>query len=209
MTSADSKLFFEEKLNTYSHGLGILLSVIGAYIILNKVNSYLWTSVFMYSVSLILLFTASTLYHATFNTLRKKKLRILDHISIYYLIAGTYTPVCLSLLKDSKGLFLLWLIWGIAGFGTLLKLLFTGKFAIFSLALYGIMGWLVIIDIKYLFANATNTQLIYLSLGGFFYTLGILFYANEKIPHNHFIWHLLVLGGAISHWLFIYKIVVI
>ena len=205
--TTDSELIIEEKLNTYSHGLGILLSLIGAYLILKEVNNYLWTSVFVYSASLILLFTASTVYHAISNPLRKKNFRIVDHISIYYLIAGTYTPVCLSLLKDSKGILLLWLIWGIAAFGTLLKLFFTGKFEVFSLALYGIMGWLVIIDSKYLFANATNIQLIYLALGGAFYTIGIFFYANKKIHFNHFIWHLFVLGGAICHWFFVYDVV--
>lgn len=207
MKIANSEVLVEEKLNTYSHGLGIILSLIGGYFILKNIKEYLWISVLVYSLSLILLFTASTLYHAISNPLKKKNLRILDHISIYYLIAGTYTPVCISLLKDSKGIFLLYLIWGIAGFGTLLKLFFTGKFEAFSLTLYGLMGWLVVIDIKYLLAHATDIQLLFLGAGGALYTIGMLFYANKKIPFNHFIWHLFVLGGAICHWFFVYSTV--
>lgn len=195
---------FEEKLNTYSHGLGIILAVIGGYLLLKEnVSPYL--GLLVYSLSLILLFTASTLYHGVANPFRKQKLRILDHISIYYLIAGTYTPVCLSLLYDSKGVLLLWLVWGIAFFGTILKLFFTGRFEVFSLILYGIMGWLVVLDLNYLMEQISTQSLFYLGLGGACYTIGIIFYANRKILLNHFIWHLFVLGGAISHWIFIYS----
>lgn len=195
---------FEEKLNTYSHGLGIILAMIGGYLLLKEdVRPYL--GLLVYSLSLILLFTASTLYHGVSNPFRKQKLRILDHISIYYLIAGTYTPVCLSILYDSKGVLLLWLVWGIAFFGTILKLFFTGRFEVFSLILYGIMGWLVVLDLNYLMEQTSTQSLFYLGLGGACYTIGIIFYANRKILLNHFIWHLFVLGGAISHWIFIYS----
>jgi len=206
LISKDSELFIEEKLNTFSHAFGILLSFIGAYLFFINQKSSLGFSLFIYSASLILLFSASTAYHATSNPSLKKRLRVLDHISIYYLIAGTYTPVCLSILKDSKGILLLGLVWGVAAFGTLLKLFFTGKFEAFSLTLYAVMGWLIIIDVRYLIENTITIQLIYLSLGGLFYTVGILFYAIKKIPYNHFIWHLFVLGGAICHWLFVYSI---
>lgn len=166
---------------------------------------YLKESIIIYSISLILLFTASTVYHAVRNPKVKRKLRILDHISIYYLIAGTYTPVCLTVLLPSKGWLLFYLVWGIALFGTILKLFFTGKFETFSLVLYGVMGWLIVIDLPYLLEHMSATGLLYLSLGGAFYTIGILFYAIKKIPYNHLIWHLFVLGGAISHWLMVFK----
>lgn len=162
--------------------------------------------ILIYSASLLLLFAASTGYHAARNPKVKKQLRILDHISIYYLIAGTYTPICTTILKDSKGALLLVLVWAIATFGTALKLFFTGKFEIFSLVLYGVMGWLVVIDLPFLKDNLSELELCYLGLGGFFYTLGIVFYAIKKIPYNHFIWHLFVLGGAMSHWLLIRSI---
>lgn len=192
----------EERLNTYSHGLGIILAIVGGYVLYLQKGYNL--GLLIYTLALILLFSASTTYHSVTNTKLKQKLRVLDHISIYYLIAGTYTPVCLTLLKDSKGILLLYLVWGIAFFGTILKLFFTGKFEVFSLVLYGIMGWLVVIDLPYLVIQTSSKELFFLGLGGAFYTVGILFYAIKKIPFNHFIWHLFVLGGAISHWYFIY-----
>ncbi|NKI33542.1 PAQR family membrane homeostasis protein TrhA [Croceivirga thetidis] len=198
----------EEKWNTYSHAIAIPLSIIGFFILLMKFeeNSRLFFPVIIYSLSLILLFSASTIYHFIDNPPLKKKLRILDHISIYYLIAGTYTPFCMALLMESKGSLLLYLVWGIAIFGTLLKILFTGKFEIFSLTLYGIMGWLVIIDLPYLISNTSSNLLLYLTLGGVCYTFGIIFYANNRIPFGHVIWHLFVLGGAIFHWILIYSL---
>lgn len=196
----------EEKWNAYSHGAGLLLSVIGAFFIfqttsLNK--PYKFISVLVYLVALILLFFASTLYHSTKHPKTRKKLRILDHISIYYLIAGTYTPICLLVLQDSKGWLLFFTVWGIAIFGTFLKLFFIGKFEVFSLVLYGIMGWLVVIDFPFLIDRLSSQALFYLALGGAFYTIGIVFYAIKKIPFNHLIWHFFVLGGAISHWLMV------
>jgi len=198
----------EEKLNAYSHAFGIVLAIIGSIFLFQKNlagTPYLYESVLVYCLSLVLLFTASTVYHSVQNPKLKKKLRIWDHISIYYLIAGTYTPVCLTVLIDSKGWLLFYLVWGIALFGTILKLFFTGKFEAFSLVLYGIMGWIIVIDLPYLIQNLSTTGLLYLSLGGTFYTLGIVFYAVKKIPFNHLIWHFFVLGGAISHWYMIYQ----
>ncbi len=207
MTSKHTPVLLEERLNTFSHGLGILLALYGLFYFTKTP----WMNgqklpILIYSASLLLLFAASTGYHAARNPKVKKQLRILDHISIYYLIAGTYTPICTTILKDSKGALLLVLVWAIATFGTALKLFFTGKFEIFSLVLYGVMGWLVVIDLPFLKDNLSELELCYLGLGGFFYTLGIVFYAIKKIPYNHFIWHLFVLGGAMSHWLLIRSI---
>ena len=199
-------VLIEEKWNCYSHALGILLSLLGLVFFLQKdLNTipYLLGSIIVYSISLILLFTASTIYHGVLNPKLKKQLRILDHISIYYLIAGTYTPVCLTILSESKGWLLFYLVWGIALFGTVLKLFFTGRFEVFSLVLYGIMGWLIVLDYNFLSESISNRGLFLLGLGGAFYTIGILFYANKKIPYNHLIWHFFVLGGAVSHWFMI------
>lgn len=197
----------EEKLNAYSHGLGIILSIIGLWFLLHLTPENPSKAVVqIYGFSLIFLFMASTSYHGVDNPKIKRKLRVIDHISIYYLIAGTYTPLCYLVLANSKGILLLWLVWGIAIFGTFLKFFFTGRFETFSLLLYGIMGWLIIIDITYLLENLSKTGLICLALGGAFYTIGIVFYAIRKIPFNHFIWHLFVLGGAISHWFLICEV---
>ncbi|WP_437399950.1 PAQR family membrane homeostasis protein TrhA [Flagellimonas lutimaris] len=211
MSTKSNPNLLEEKLNAYSHGFGIMLALFGSiFLFQNDLESipYMKGSVVAYTSSLIVLFTASTVYHAVENPKLKKKLRILDHISIYYLIAGTYTPVCLSVLLPSKGWLLFYLIWGIALFGTVLKIFFTGKFEVFSLVLYGVMGWLIVIDLPYLLEHMSSTGLLYLAAGGAFYTIGILFYAIKKVPYNHLIWHFFVLGGAISHWLMIYQLLV-
>ena len=196
----------EEKLNTLSHALGIILGLIGfvvLYLINDGHNSYGIFSISVYSFTFVLLFTASTLYHRVRDPKLKNKLRILDHISIYFLIAGTYTPVALIMLEKGNGWLLFYTVWGIAAFGTLMKLFYTGKYEFISLLLYLIMGWLIVLDLDNLLSQTTTIGLGTLFLGGAFYTIGILFYATERIPYNHFIWHLFVLGGAISHWCFI------
>ena len=211
MSTKFDSVLQEEKLNAYSHALGILLAVVGSiFLFQNDLDNiaYMKGSVTAYAISLILLFTASTVYHAVENPKIKKKLRVLDHISIYYLIAGTYTPVCLSILLPSKGWLLFYLVWGIALFGTILKIFFTGRFEAFSLMLHGVMGWLIVIDLPYLLKHMSSSGLLYLAAGGAFYTIGILFYAIKKIPYNHLIWHFFVLGGAICHWILIHQILV-
>ncbi|KAB5485728.1 MULTISPECIES: PAQR family membrane homeostasis protein TrhA [Flagellimonas] len=209
MVAKSDLVLVEEKWNAYSHAFGIVLAMVGSVFLFREElcgTPYLKGSLIAYSLSLVLLFVASTIYHAVQNPKLKKKLRILDHISIYYLIAGTYTPVCLTVLLPSKGWLLFYLVWGIALFGTVLKIFFTGKFEVFSLLLYGVMGWLIVIDLPYLMGHMSSTGLLYLGLGGAFYTIGILFYAVKKIPFNHLIWHIFVLGGAVSHWVLIYGI---
>ncbi|MFZ9032254.1 MAG: PAQR family membrane homeostasis protein TrhA [Robiginitalea sp.] len=201
----------EELWNTWTHGLGILLGVIGAIFMLFRVHeadSLARTSVWIYSLSVIVLFTASTVYHAVADPRIKRKLRILDHISIYILIAGTYSPVALITLREGSGWWLFGAVWGMALFGTVLKLFFTGKFELFSLFLYLLMGWLIAIDLRNLLDHLTPTGKGLLMAGGAFYTVGILFYAIRKIPFNHMIWHFFVLAGALCHWLFIYLDVV-
>ncbi|MEC3966089.1 PAQR family membrane homeostasis protein TrhA [Flagellimonas halotolerans] len=206
MSTQSNLVLLEEKLNAYSHALGIVLAGIGGLLLFkNDLESipFMKGSIIAYTSSLLLLFTASTIYHAVQNPKLKRRLRVLDHISIYYLIAGTYTPVCLSVLLPSKGWLLFYLVWGIALFGTILKIFFTGKFEAFSLVLYGVMGWLIVIDLPYLLEHMSSSGLIYLTAGGAFYTIGIVFYSVKKIPYNHLIWHFFVLGGALNHWLLI------
>ena len=196
----------EEKLNSLSHALGIILGLIGFFVLYqinDRHNSYGIFSISVYSFTFVLLFTASTLYHRVRDPKLKNKLRILDHISIYFLIAGTYTPVALIMLEKGNGWLLFYTVWGIAALGTLMKLFYTGKYEFISLLLYLVMGWLIVLDLDNLLSNTTTIGLGTLFLGGAFYTLGIIFYAIDRIPYNHFIWHLFVLGGAISHWLFI------
>jgi len=205
--STTSRYKKEEILNTGSHALGILLGIVGTFLLLQQntdKSAFAITGIVIYSFSIVLLYTASTAYHAIANPTLKKKFRILDHISIYFLIAGTYTPVALITLVEGNGWLIFYIVWGIALLGTILKLFFTGKYEILSLLLYLIMGWLIVFDFQNLLASTSSLGINLLMLGGAFYTVGILFYAIRKIPYNHFIWHLFVLGGSISHWLFMY-----
>ena len=197
----------EEKLNALSHGLGSLLGVIGFFMLWqlhDPLTPLATLSVIIYSISIIVLFSASTLYHSVQSPGFKKKLRVLDHISIFTLIAGTYTPVALLTLIDGMGLTLFYTVWGIAFAGILFKIFYTGKYEFISLLLYLAMGWLIVFDFQSLWQQLSTTGIVLLFLGGAFYTIGIFFYAVKKIPYNHFIWHLFVLVGAISHWFLIY-----
>lgn len=201
----------EEKFNTISHGVGAVLAMVGMIVLINA-NShksvYATFAIIIYSISLISMLTVSTIYHAVENRIWKLRTRILDHINIYYLIAGTYTPVALITLINGNGWLIFGTVWGIAAVGTILKLFFTGKFEIISLLLYLAMGWLIVLDFQNLVDNRSENGINLLMLGGAFYTIGIIFYAVRRIPYNHFIWHLFVLCGAISHWFFIYRDVV-
>ncbi|MCW8980430.1 MAG: hemolysin III family protein, partial [Altibacter sp.] len=146
----------------------------------------------------------STIYHAVTHESWKETCRKIDHISIYFLIAGTYTPVALISLEASSGWYLFWTVWGIAALGTVLKIFFTGRYEIISLLLYLIMGWLIVVDLENLLEQQSTLGIALLMLGGAFYTIGILFYAIRKIPFNHVIWHFFVLGGSIAHFFFIF-----
>lgn len=198
---------FEEKLNAWTHGVGAILGVVGLALLISygeHKTDWSLMSVIVYGVSIIVLFSASTLYHSVSGEKQKHYFRIIDHISIYLLIAGTYTPVTLIALHNSLGWPLFWTVWAIAGFGLILKLFFTGKFEIISTLLYLVMGWLIIFDFNNLSELIGPNGLILFVAGGAFYTLGIIFYAVHRIPYNHVIWHLFVLGGAICHYLMIF-----
>jgi len=195
----------EERLNTFSHAIGALLGIAGLIILILKQDDKPWSlfSVLVYGMSIIILFSASTLYHAARTENRKHYFRIVDHISIYLLIAGTYTPVLLLMLPDSNGWLLFYAVWGIAAFGVFLKLFFTGRFEVFSTLLYLVMGWLIVFDFSVLAERMHTNGLLFLFAGGLFYTVGIVFYAINKIPYNHVIWHVFVLAGAIFHYFMI------
>ena len=201
----------EEQLNAWTHGLGAILGIVGLVLLISfTTNKTDWSlfSVILYGFSIILLFSASALYHSVKGEKRRHYFRIIDHISIYILIAGTYTPVALITLSESLGWQLFWIVWAIAGFGLILKLFFTGKFEIFSTLLYLVMGWLIVIDFSNLSSIIGYNGLALLFAGGAFYTIGIIFYIFESLPYNHVIWHLFVLGGAICHYLMMFFYVI-
>ena len=201
----------EEQLNAWTHGLGAILGVAGlVFLIMFSKHKTDWSlfSVVLYGFSIILLFSASALYHSVRGEKRRYYFRIIDHISIYILIAGTYTPVTLIVLNESLGWELFWIVWAIAGFGLILKLFFTGRFEIFSTLLYLIMGWLIVFDFSNLADLIGPRGIALLFAGGAFYTIGIIFYIFERIPYNHVIWHFFVLAGALCHYLMILLYVV-
>lgn len=202
--------YFEERLNALTHAIGAVLGIVALVLMIiynsNKTDYSLF-SVIVYGLSIIVLFSASTLYHSVKDEGKKHYFRIIDHVSIYFLIAGTYTPVLLITLNESLGWTLFYVVWGIAAFGVILKLFFTGKFEVFSTLLYLVMGWLIIFDFSNL-SNIFGDGILFLFAGGLAYTVGIVFYAIHRIPYNHVIWHLFVLAGAIFHFFMIFFYVI-
>ena len=200
----------EETLNILSHGLGFLLSIVALpFLILKSFNfTGFWKplSFIIYGLSMIILYAASTFYHAAKNPKRRRRLNIFDHAAIYVLIAGSYSPFCLVALDSSLGWYMFVLVWLFALAGVILKLFFTGKFDKLSTALYLLMGWQVVIFIKPLMASLTSEGLQFLFAGGIFYSVGAILYSIKKLPYNHAIFHIFVLLGSLSHFLAIYNL---
>jgi len=195
----------EEFWNTITHFIGLLLSIVGiSYLIFTNNNLPIlsFVGVVFFGFGLISVYLSSTLYHFVSEPVLKEKLRIFDHISIYYLIAGSYAPVCLITLLDQSGIYILISVCFIAILGTFLKLFYIGKFEKLSLALYLLMGWLIIVDIRSLFQILELNAIILLILSGLSYTLGTIFYSSKK-KYAHTIWHLFVLSGSAFHFFLI------
>lgn len=198
----------EEFWNTLTHGLGAVLAVTALVLLIvfsvyNGSAMHLAVSL-VFGISLVLLYSASTIYHAVVKLKWKRFFRLIDHLSIYILIAGTYTPFALLGLKGTWGWTIFGLIWAFVIVGFIFKFSPLRRSEKLSLSLYAIMGWLIIIAIKPLLANVPSPALWYLLGGGLCYTFGIYFYAKEKIPYNHAIWHVFVLGGSTLHFLGIF-----
>jgi hemolysin III len=206
------KLIYQEEFwNTATHGIGLLLSITALVVLIilgiNSEHEFSLLSGMFFGISLIFLYTSSSLYHLFRDEKTKNKLRVFDHISIFYLIAGTYTPFALITLKDSFGWWLFGIVWSIAIIGTVFKVFFTGKYEYLSLILYISMGWIVVLDFSNLLKNISPDGLYYLITGGILYTVGTIFYAIHKIPYNHAIWHLFVLAGSIFHFFSILEVI--
>ena len=198
----------EEKINVLSHATGIALSIVALILMLIRTIKYgEMLHIISYSVfgfSLILLFTASTLYHNAKDVAVRAKLQIFDHASIYILIAGSYTPFTLVVLSGTLGWILFGVIWILALGGIVLKLFFTGRFNLVLTIMYILLGWIVVLVLKPLIANLAINGVILLFAGGISYTLGAVIYGIKKIPGNHAIFHLFVLIGSLCHFLSIY-----
>lgn len=209
MTAAAKKILkrtqtiAEEIANSITHGLGALLSlgVLIFFIAISGsiVNPWNRASLIIFGASMLILYTASMLYHMVREDKLKKALRVVDHASIYLLIAGTYSPFSLIFLPDSWGKPLFLSVWIMAALGITFKIFFTGKLRRMSVVFYLIMGWVAIIAINPIIKNFPRDLIFWLIAGGAFYTLGIIFYGWKKMPFHHSVWHLFVLGGSASH----------
>ncbi len=198
----------EEKLNIWSHAFGIFLSIIALVLLIIKAvqqdNIWMMISFPIFGVSLILLYLASTLYHASKEPQKRFKLKVFDHAAIYVLIAGSYTPFTLVSLNGETGWLIFSMVWVMAFTGIILKLFFTGKFKIVSTAMYVLMGWLIVFYFQDLTASLHEKGVFYLILGGVLYTIGAILYSIKKIKFNHAIFHFFVLAGSFCHFLSIY-----
>lgn len=197
----------EEWANRLSHGLGLLLGIIGLILLLHKgwdQGPQALLSYALYGTSLVLLYLASTLYHSMRSAVARRRCKLLDHCAIYLLIAGTYTPFLLVALDTPLARGLMVVIWGLALAGVVFKLLFINRFKRLSLFTYLMLGWLSLVVVYQLYLHLDGTGLLLLGLGGLIYSLGTLFYMARQIPYNHAIWHLFVLGGSLCHFVAIY-----
>lgn len=194
----------EEIANAVTHGIGALLAI--AALILLIVFSSLYgdswyiVSYTIFGVSLVILYSASTLYHSLPGRKTKDIFQIFDHSSIYILIAGTYTPFTLTILRGPKGWIIFGLIWGLAAIGIVMKAFWVKKYIGFSTAVYIFMGWLIVFDLKPILIAMPHTGIVLLVLGGILYTLGAVLFMFDNIPYNHAVWHLFVLAGSTCHF---------
>lgn len=194
----------EEIANAITHGLGALMAI-AALVILTvfsaiKGNAWHIVSFAVFGTTLVMLYLASTLYHSLSNEKVKVLFRKFDHMSIYLLIAGTYTPFCLTVLNNWIGWTLFGIVWGSAILGIVLKAFFTGRKELLSTILYVLMGWVALFAIKPLFDSVSLTTFILLMTGGVFYTAGTYFFTKDRIKYFHSIWHLFVLAGSTFHF---------
>ena len=198
----------EEKINIITHAIGLLLSIAALVLLIIHASSNGTArhivSFTIFGASMILLYSASTLYHYSQTPNIRRKLNILDHASIYVLIAGTYTPFTLVTLKGALGWTIFGITWGIALVGVFLKLFYTGKYDKISTIAYVAMGWIIIFAVKPLIENLPLNGLYWLLAGGVFYTIGAILYSIKKIKFNHAIFHIFVRLGSFSHFMAIY-----
>lgn len=197
----------EEIANTITHGIGVVLSLVGLVLLLEAAwqrESMAVIAALIFGISLLLLYLSSTTYHWLYRYKHREKIRILDHVAIYFLIAGTYTPFTLLVLPDAWGWTLFIIIWLLALAGVVFKIFFTGRFRLVSTFLYLGMGWLGVMAIKPMLANLPEPGLWWLLAGGLSYTAGVVFYLWRQLPFHHAVWHLFVLGGSVSHFVAIY-----
>jgi hemolysin III len=198
----------EEKINITSHAIGFILSIVALVLLVTHANldGDVWhiVSFSIFGASLIILYAASSLYHSAKKPELRNRLKIIDHASIYVLIAGTYTPFTLATLRGTTGWVIFGISWGLAVTGIVLKLFFTGKYNLISTIMYMLMGWVIVFAIKPLIHSLALEGLLWLFAGGISYTVGAIFYSANKIKLNHAIFHVLVLIGSFCHFMSVF-----
>jgi hemolysin III len=212
MTSHEARWRGEELLNSLTHGVGLALSVAGAVVLLVlaalRGGPLHITTCAVYGGTLITLYSASTLYHSFRAPRVRKVFQVIDHCSIYLLIAGTYTPFTLVKLQGAWGWSLFAAVWAIAVLGIVFKAFFTGRMTALSTAAYIAMGWMAVLAIKPMLALIPTGGILWIAAGGVAYTLGVVFFACNRIPYNHAIWHLFVIAGSVCHYVAVMRYVV-
>lgn len=197
--------FGEEVANSVTHGVGWLLSLFGLAILVTFAaitgGALRVASCAVFGSTLVLLYAASTLYHALPSDRAKHVFRVLDHSAIFLLIAGTYTPLALVAVGGPWGWSLFGAVWALAAVGVLLNTIAHGRWRWLSITLYVTMGWLVVIAIKPLLTSVDTGVLVLIVVGGLAYTVGLVFYGWRRLPYSHAVWHLFVLAGSVLHYL--------
>lgn len=194
----------EELANSLTHGFGLLLSVTGLVILLllavKRGTAWHIVSCAVYGTTLVLLYAASTLYHSVRSLRVKRICKVIDHSAIYLLIAGTYTPFTLVVLRGPWGWSLFGVVWGLALLGILWKIWFVDHFVVVSTTIYLLMGWLAVIAVKPLLAAVPLGGLAWILAGGLAYSLGVVFFGWRRLPYHHAVWHIFVLIGSVCHY---------
>ncbi len=194
----------EEIVNSFIHAFGILFGIISIPILTalaaKNTNIPGIVGASIYGFSFLMLFTFSTMYHGFQHPQVKRVLEIFDHISIYFLIAGTYTPFLLIYLRNSFGFMLLTILWGLTTLGIVFKIFFTGRFEIVSVIIYLLMGWILISGGKRFFTAVPTDVLTFIIIGGALYSIGVIFYLWTSLRWHHAVWHFLVLAAAVCHY---------
>jgi hemolysin III len=194
----------EEIANAITHGIGALLAVAGlvVLIVMAAIHGSVWhiVSFSIFGTTLVLLYFASTLYHSLTHVKAKSVFHKFDHISIYLLIAGTYTPFCLTALRGWIGWTVLGVVWSCAILGAVLKAISVGKRIKLSTVLYILMGWVILVAIQPLYKAMPFNGFLFLIAGGISYTIGTIFFIRNQVKYNHSVWHVFVLGGSVLHF---------
>lgn len=200
--------FLEELLNSLSHGVGAGLSIAGMVVLIvlaaDMGDAWKVVSFSIFGASLTLLYLSSTLYHGFRRPALKRAFKMLDHCAIYLLIAGTYTPFLLVNLRGPVGWTLFGVIWSLALAGIALKVVYGHRFKLLRVGIYLAMGWLILVASADLAASLNGLAMKLVVAGGIVYTLGVVFYLGNRIPFNHAIWHLFVVGGSVCHFYAVY-----